>query len=783
MESLTLTRPYSVGEWRVEPALDEMHRAGVRVKLEPRMTRLLSCLAARPGEVLSISELLDQVWTGVVVSPSSVYQAVAHLRRLLGDVESTPRYIATVPRRGYRLVAAVRPNLPPEPLPSSTGGSTVDIPAGAPEHPAATHTPEPPAPHSRAKAPARRPLRLVAAAAAVVLAVAVIAIRVGTDAQPDAVPTTPTAVAVLPFADLSADASNRAFCDGLTDELLNSLARLPGLRVTGRTSTARFRDGAADPQQVGAMLDVTHLLEGSVRRSGSRLRISAQLVRTDDGFQVWANSFDRPADDVITIQSQIASAVADALELQLSPDAAARLERAPTTRINAYEFYLLGRHQQLKRSAEGLSRAVDYHQAALAADPGFALAHAGLADAYMAGYYYAGRPLDETARLVQGEVDAALRLDPELAEAYAAWAVLLTEQWRLTEAIAALKRALAINSNYSEAYLRLGAAYEYAGEPLEALSAYEQVKVLDPLNTVLHVRRCLVLQNLGRYPEAEAACQRGFELQPDIPNALWAHGLAAYAQGDLPAAVGHYRAALARAADRADIRAELAILLLDLDLRQESAREFEQARQTDPGLQRALAQGRWFLAAGDLDGLRRFLRRLPLDSATPRERLDAAFLALAARDTSLASGLGAVGGGPAGTPYGDDLAPGVYRTRWGVCELCSLALLSRAAGDAASATAHSDVAAAALDRMQERGHVWHGLHYLRAGLQAQQGQGEAAIDSLEQAVDLGWRRAWLMRADPALEPVRSDPRFTALLEKIDVANGLARERLATASGS
>ena len=777
MEPLNLTRPYRIGEWRIDPALDEMYRADVRVKLEPRMTRLLSCLAARPGEVVSTSQLLDEVWAGVIVSQSSVYQAVAHLRRMFGDSESTPRYIATVPRKGYRLVAEVS-SAPPS---DSNGARTAEA--------AAERAPEElrtlavaPAVSSDAPRTMPRPGSRWRVATAAVLAIAAVAVFLFawlTGPEDESAPHTPPAVAVLPFEDLSIDASNGAFCDGLTDELLNALAHIPGLRVTGRTSTLQFRDGDVDARRVGRLLDVTHLLEGSVRRSGARVRISAQLVRTADGFQIWGNSYDRPADDIITIQSQIARAVVDALALQLSPETATRLERPPTTHISAYELYLLGRYQQIRRKPEALARAIDYHKAALEADPRFALAHAGLADAYMAGYYYEGRSLNDTAKLVQPEIDAALRLDPELAEAYAAWAVLLTEQWHTDEAIAALKRAIAINSNYSEAYLRLGAAYEYSGEPGEALRTYEQVAVIDPLNTVLHVRRCLVLQNLGRYVEAERSCERGFELQPDIPNALWASGLAAYAQGDLLGAVGHYRGALARAPDRTDIRAELATLYLDLGMLEASAAEFEQLRAANSGPAQALAFGRWYLAAGDKDGLRQYLKRLRLDSVAPRDRLDAAFLALAAEDTSLAAELAGLGSASAGRARDEDFAPSLYRTRWGICELCALSLLSRLRGDTTAAAAQASAAAAALDRMEAQGHVWHGLHYLRAGLHAQRGDSKAALASLQRAVDLGWRRAWLMAADPALAPLRDEPGFRALLARIEAANQPAVARLAS----
>lgn len=767
---MDVRRPYRVGDWIVEPALDEIRRGEQRVKLEPRMMRLLCCLAETPGDVVSTGTLLDRVWPGVVVSPSSVYQAIAQLRRELGDRDTPPRYIATVPRKGYRLVAPVAP----AERDAGTAAQTDRPPDTGPVPARPAPAPSP----SVSPSPAwRRPAPLALAAAFLAAALAWIAVGTLRSSGKSAEAPMPT-VAVLPFADLSLDKDGEVFSAGITDELLNALARVPGVRVIGRTSSARFAGGAVDVRDVGRQLGVTHVVEGSVRRAGGRLRVTVQLVSTADGFEVWANSFDRPATDLIAIQTEIGRAVVDALAVQLSPAAAERLARAPTTQVNAYELYLLGRHQQLKRTPDALARAIEYHRAALREDPSFALAHAGLADAYMARYYYENRPLEETAPLVQGEVDAALRLDPELAEAYAAWGVLLTEQWRMTEAIRVLERALAINPNQGETWIRLGAAYEYAGEPRKALDAYAQAALLDPLHTVLHVRRCLTLQNLGRYAEAETACRRAFELQPDIPNALWAQGLNAYAQGDLADAVRHHREALERAPNRRDIRSELVTLYLDLGLAREAASELRRLAEIAEPAEVALAEARLHLAGGDTNAALRALRALPADAA-PRARAEAALLALAAGDVALAGRLGPTDESGARSAE-EILQPGLYRTRWGACELCGAALVAQIRGNDAEAARLLDTLAGFLDRTEGAGHVWHALHYLRACVQAQRGDVAAALDSLERAVAMGWRRAWWMRLDPTLAPLRGDERFGRLLMRVEAASGAGRSRLAAA---
>jgi TolB-like protein/DNA-binding winged helix-turn-helix (wHTH) protein/Flp pilus assembly protein TadD len=745
-------QPFNVGAWCVDPSLDELRKSDRTVKLEPRMMRMLCVLAEHPGEVVSANDLLDKVWPGVIVGPNSVYQAIAQLRRLLGDDGEEPQYIATVARKGYRLIAPVR---------------AVD--------------------RDRANGPTPNKSRVTRLVAVVVTVVAIglsfWLLRSGT-APVARVTATPLAIAVLPFADLSADGNNAAFCDGLTEELLNALARVSSLRVTGRTSAFRFRNGGADSREIGAQLGVTHLLEGSVRHSGQRLRVSARLVSTSNGFQVWGNTFDRPRADALAIQAEISHAVVDALEVQLAPAARERLANTPTDQVNAYELYLLGRYHQLQRNPDALQRAIDYHKQALAADPRFALAHAGLADAYMAGYYYQNRTLEATAQLVEPEVDTALRLDPELAEAYAAQAVLRIEQGRRDEAIKGLERAISINPNFGDAYLRLGAAYEYDGKPLQALAAYDQVASLDPLHTQLHVRRCLTLQNLGRYAEAQRACDRGFELQPDIPNALWASGLNAYAQGDLAGAIRQHVQALVRAPHRADIRGELGLLYLDVGLPADAERVFAagQPQVSAGNIDLQITSLFALVAKNDTTALSLALKKKEIVSnADPRQLIHASLLALVAGNTLQAEGwrAEAVHDQP---DLQDTFHPRLYATRWSVCEMCVLSLLDRRRGETLAADKLARFASAWLDEVEASGHRWHGLHYVRATLLAPQGRTEEALASLERAYEHGWRRAWLMRFDPSLANLRAAPRFVSLLERIERDTAEVRERLTASAG-
>jgi len=277
MDRLTLV-PLRIGDWRLDPQTGQLTRDQQVERLEARTLRLLQYLANRPGETVSVEELLDNVWSGVVVTHASVYQAVTALRRLLGDDARNPRYIATVPRLGYRLVASVSP--------------WTDEPAAQ----IAAAVPRP--------LPARRRAVGVAIGAAALVLAAVIAVHFVR--APAA-----RSVAVLPSLDLTTpEMKEEYFADGLTEELINRLSRLPGFAVPSATASFHYKNSAASQRQIADELHVRYLLDGSLRESGATLRISARLVRADDGFVVWTENYDRPNTDRVKIQDGIATEVA-----------------------------------------------------------------------------------------------------------------------------------------------------------------------------------------------------------------------------------------------------------------------------------------------------------------------------------------------------------------------------------------------------------------------------------------------------------------------------------------
>ena len=333
--------PLRIGDWCVNPTYGQISRGDEVVRLEARTLRLLLCLAQRAGEVVSIDDLLDEVWSGVVVTPDSVYQAVASLRRLLGDDARQPAYIATVPRLGYRMVATVgpwvdesiAPSTPAPPLPHEARTfATADArtPAGASHGVPAPQGADAPrsadAPHGVGASPRAAAMRgagaplIAIAGVCLTLAVVFLLHRQASDhAVGPTASAPPKSVAVLPFLDLTTQEMNEEyFADGMTEELIDKLSKIPGLRVPPPTSSFYFKGKQIKLADIARSLGVAYVLDGSVRKSNSTLRIAARLIRANDGYVIWSETYDRPMDNKLNVQDDIASEVAQALKASIN---------------------------------------------------------------------------------------------------------------------------------------------------------------------------------------------------------------------------------------------------------------------------------------------------------------------------------------------------------------------------------------------------------------------------------------------------------------------------------
>ena len=324
----------------------------------------------------------------------------------------------------------------------------------------------------------------------------------GASSQPDAVASAAKSVAVLAFANLSGDAGNDYFSDGISEELLNVLAKVPALKVAARTSSFHFKGKDTPIPEIGRTLGVAYVVEGSVRRAGDRVRITAQLIKADDGFHLWSESYDRELKDVFALQDEIAGIVADKLKLTLGGARRAASEVDP----QAYGLVLEGRHYWGLRTAEGFERAEAAYTRALEIDPDFAQAHAGLAETYAIRGWFRwlnsepGAPPDfERAQM---HAERALALDPALAEPHGALGAVHLQLRRFDEARREFGLAFERNPNYASAYQWSGLLYSCEGDPDAAVRELERGRGLDPLSPIVANTWAWVLADAGRFEDA-----------------------------------------------------------------------------------------------------------------------------------------------------------------------------------------------------------------------------------------------------------------------------------------
>ncbi len=341
------------------------------------------------------------------------------------------------------------------------------------------------------------------------------------------IPAAAKSIAVLPFANLSPDPENEYFSDGITEEIINALAQLPGLQVAARTSSFAFKGKAAEIAEVGAKLKVATVLEGSVRKAGKRVRITAQLVNVSDGYHLWSERYDRDLDDIFAIQDAIARTIAHRLELTLTGPKGEALVTPPTENLAAYQLYLKGRYFWNQRGRTGLTKGLECFQEALSLDPNFAQAHAGVADTYALLAFYGFRPPKEVMPDAKAAAQRALAIDGSLAEAHASMGFIhLVYDWDWAAAERELKRAIALNPRY------VLARYWYATLCVslhrldESVAVDEQAVELEPLSVFTNTHLGWMLLTAGRTAHAIEQLRKAIELDPRFPLAHWLLGCA-----------------------------------------------------------------------------------------------------------------------------------------------------------------------------------------------------------------------------------------------------------------
>jgi transcriptional activator of cad operon len=507
-------RVLRIGAWRVDPALDEISKDGATVKLEPRAMRVLVCLAEHAGQVVSVDQLLDAVWKDVVVTPDSVYQAVAGLRRALGDTSKEPVYIANVLRRGYRLVAPVTPWVEPHPVLGQASASASPVASAESPIPLTISSP-------RTRASARWPWIALAIVVLVVGAGFLVGSFLGRHERQSgsrgAYIATPElraqSVAVLPFLDMSDTKDQQYLADGLTEELIERLASVPRLHVVARSSSFYFKGKQATVTEIARTLGVSYLLEGSVRKAGNGIRITTHMVRGDDGYDLWSETYDRPLADIFNIQDEIAGAVVQVLKISVVP-----AEPILTSNPEAYtEFLRALAHVDRGIASDYETAEVQLH-AALRLDPQFAGAWALLATATIWKFdVRAPNPTPEACASARSAANRALELGPTLSQTHRAKGIVLQScDGDLNGARAEFDRALQLQPDDPLLLMSQARLAAEMGQPDRSIEFARRATAVDPLNPWTFSALGDVYLYLGHPAEAEPAYRKAIQINPSL---------------------------------------------------------------------------------------------------------------------------------------------------------------------------------------------------------------------------------------------------------------------------
>jgi TolB-like protein/DNA-binding winged helix-turn-helix (wHTH) protein/Flp pilus assembly protein TadD len=499
---------YGFGSYRLDAVERVLLRDGQPVTLPPKDLETLLVLVERAGHIVEKEELLEKVWPGVFVEEGNLARHIFNLRQVLGENPDGRKYIETIPKRGYRFVAAVQED--PE---ATAPYSTVQDSEQA---------------QTTVHFGQKRSLWMWPLALAVL---AVTGILIARHFWPQRNPSPQRAMlAVLPFINLSGDAHEDYFADGLTEEMIAQLGQLQPaqLGVIARTSTARYKDTKETVAQIARELGVGYLLEGSVRRGGDRVRVTAQLIQAGEQTHLWAETYERPLTDVLSIQREIAEKITHSLSIQLLP-AATSVSANSRLNVESYDKYLLGLHELGEDTRESVNRAIQYFQEAIALDPKDARLYAALAAAYDAATTYYSSPAEVMPRAKEAAL-RAVELDPTLGSAHVRLGyVCLFFDWDWPAAEREYRRALEINPSLPEAQLGYANYLATLGHFDEAVSRVQQAYLFDPLALESRKEALWIYYFSGRMPETVEQAQKTIELEPDagLPHAMLAM---AYAQ-------------------------------------------------------------------------------------------------------------------------------------------------------------------------------------------------------------------------------------------------------------
>ena len=587
-------------------------------------------------------------------------------------------------------------------------------------------------------------------------------------------------IAVLPFKNRSDRPEDRYFTDGMHDDILTRLAKIGALKVIARTSVEQFRDTTLTTSAIGRQLAVSTVLEGGVQRAGDRVRINVQLIDAADDGHVWAETYDRTltAANVFAIQTEIAAAVAHALEAALTPAEKRRVEATPTRSLDAWEAYQLGQQRLARRTSETLAQAATFFEQAITADPAFAQAHAALAETLRLQVGYSGAARAETLEKAEAAVGRALALNPDLAEALTVEARLAQDEDELERAESGYLRALQIDPNYAPAHQYYSRLLASQSRRAEALSYAERAVALDPLSAIINVNLADTLSADGRYTEAIARYRRAIEIDPALPAAYRNLGFVeAYALGRIDQAVPLFERSVANDPESPEWAVWLAALYLDLGDDTQARRWSKRSLELAPEhVSVQLVAAFMELLTGHRDAALEHTRRtLEIDPT-----FAGALMLL--RNEDLRRGDPAAARARYAETYPDLLGEKTPVIDGANADAAlDLAMVLTLTGEHDRARELLDgveTFIAPLPRMNVDG---YGVADVQ--MHAIRGDDAKALAALREAIDAGWRSDWRYYRDhePAFERIRGTDEFRRIFRKVEVDLAEQRARLAASS--
>jgi len=516
-------RPNSVvrfGTYEVSLQSGEVRKAGLKIRVQQQPLKLLEILLERPGEVVTREELRSRVWSDESFGDfdQAVNIAIGKLRSALGDSAENPRFIETLPKRGYRFIADVsvvhadahlkRPESAVGDLPESQEKQEKKI------------APEPEVQDAGFAVAPKRRLRpalsvIIASALVVSLTIIFLVLFRSRGRAPSGI----RSLAVLPLENLSADASQSYFADGMTDELITDLAQISALRVISRTSVMAYKGARKPLPQIARELNVDAVVEGTVLRSGDQVRITAQLIEASTDKHLWSQSYEGELRDTLALQNKVARAIADQIRINLTPQEQAALKDVKVVNPQAYESFLKGRYFWNKRTADGLNIALAYFNQAIEEDPKYAQAYSGLADTYalLGDWQYAVMTPKEAFPKAKEAAIKALELDNALGEAHNSLAFVLEGfDWDFDSAGKEFRRAIELNPGYATAHHWYAWHLSLLGRYDEAIGEMRKAENLDPLSLIINADLAELLVLAHSYDESIQQSRKTIEMDPNF---------------------------------------------------------------------------------------------------------------------------------------------------------------------------------------------------------------------------------------------------------------------------